>query len=108
MKQITIKHDDKQYTLEFTRNSVRKLEQAGFVIQDIQAKPATLIPMLFEGAFVSKHKYIKKDVVEEIYNNLENKDEIIGALAEMYQDTLLSIISNTDEELGNLKWEKNW
>ena len=38
----------------------------------------------------------------------ENKDEIIGALAEMYQDTLLSIISNTDEEPGNLKWEKNW
>lgn len=108
MKQITIKHEDKQYTLEYTRNSVKKMEQAGFIIQDIQSKPGTLVPMLFEGAFLSKHRYVKKEVLDEIFNNLENKEDFIAVLAEMYQDTLLTIISNTDEEQGNLKWEKNW
>lgn len=108
MKQIKIPYEDKEYTLEYTRNSVKKMEQAGFVIQDIKSKPATLIPLLFAGAFMSRHKFIKQEIIDELYDNLKNKDDIIGALAEMYQDTLLTIISNTDEEPGKVEWEKNW
>lgn len=108
MKQIKIPYEDKEYTLEFNRKSVEQCEKLGFVLKDLETKPGSQIRLLFRGAFLAHHKYIKDDALNDIFNNLANKDEIIAALVEMYQDTLLTMISNTEANQGNIKWEKNW
>ena len=48
-KQIVFTYEDKEYTLEFTRRTVKQMEDEGFVAQDIDRKPMTLLPALFAG-----------------------------------------------------------
>lgn len=38
-KQIVFTYEDKEYTLEFTRRTVKQMEDEGFVAQDIDRKP---------------------------------------------------------------------
>lgn len=109
MKQINLSYKDKTYTLEFTRRTVAQMEKAGFVLSDIDDKPVITIPTLFAGAFASKQKYIKPEVVEEIYKNLKGKDTLISKLVEMYQETALSLLDEPEEDNeGNATWEPNW
>ncbi len=108
MKEIKIRYGEKEYTLAFTRDAVTKCEKMGFILKELDEKLATQTKLLFKGAFLVHHRFVQEQTINEIFDNLENKDDVIGALVEMYQDTLLTMISNTDENPGNIKWEKNW
>jgi hypothetical protein len=66
-KQIRFEYDGKEYTLEFTRKSIETMERQGFVASDMVDKPMTTLPALFAGAFLAHHRYIKKELVDEIY-----------------------------------------
>ena len=82
-KQIVFTYEDKEYTLEFTRRTVKQMEDEGFVAQDIDRKPMTLLPALFAGAFKAHHRFVKQDVIDKIYAGMPHKDELIGKLAEI-------------------------
>ena len=77
-KQIVFTYEDKEYTLEFTRRTVKQMEDEGFVAQDIDRKPMTLLPALFAGAFKAHHRFVKQDVIDKIYAGMPHKDELIG------------------------------
>lgn len=109
MKQINLTYKGKTYTLEYTRRTVAQMEKAGFLITDVDTKPVTTIPALFAGAFASHQKFIKPEVVEEIFENIKGKDTLISKLVEMYQETALSLLDEPEEENeGNANWEPNW
>ena len=74
-KQIVFTYEDKEYTLEFTRRTVKQMEDEGFVAQDIDRKPMTLLPALFAGAFKAHHRFVKQDVIDKIYAGMPHKDE---------------------------------
>lgn len=103
-KQITFEHEGKEYTLEFTRKSIEKLEQRGFKLTDVRDKPVTTLPILFAGAFLAHHPYVKKEVVDAVFNEIDDKDSLIQKLGEMYNDPIRSM---TESE-GKIKWEANW
>jgi hypothetical protein len=105
-KQITFTFEDKDYTLEYTRRTVRQMEESGFVAREIDNKPMTLLPQLFAGAFLAHHKYIKQEVIERIYNAMPNKEDLIGALAEMYNDPIVTLMDEPTE--GNVEWTPSW
>ena len=107
-KTLTIKYNDSEYTLEFTRKSIEILEKRGFKITDIQEKPVSTLPMLFAGAFIAHHKFAKPEVIEEIFSKLKNKEELLGKLAEMYSEPILAMMDEPEESEGNLDWETNW
>ena len=107
-KTLTIKYNDSEYTLEFTRKSIEILEKRGFKITDIQDKPVSTLPMLFAGAFIAHHKFAKPEVIEEIFSKLKNKEELLGKLAEMYSEPILAMMDEPEESEGNLDWETNW
>lgn len=107
-KQLTITHKDKEYCLEFNRKSVEIMERKGFVVSDIETKPMTTLPTLFAGAFLAKHRYIKPELVEEIYKTIPNKGDLIGKLAEMYSEPIEALIAEPDEAEGNATWTTNW
>lgn len=107
-KTLTIKYNDSEYTLEFTRKSIEILEKRGFKITDIQDKPVSTLPMLFAGAFIAHHKFAKPEVIEEIFSKLKNKEELLGKLAEMYNEPILAMMDEPEESEGNLDWETNW
>lgn len=107
-KTLTIKYNDSEYTLEFTRKSIEILEKRGFKITDIQDKPVSTLPMLFAGAFIAHHKFAKPEVIEEIFSKLKNKEELLDKLAEMYNEPILAMMDEPEESEGNLDWETNW
>ena len=107
-KQLRFTYQDRDYCLEFTRKSVETMERNGFVASDIKDKPMTTLPVLFAGAFLANHRNVKQDVIEAIYAKLTNKGELIGKLAEMYNEPIMTLIDEPDEAEGNLSWTASW
>lgn len=107
-KQLRFTYQDKEYTLEYNRKSVEMMEKKGFVATDIETKPMTVLPALFAGAFLANHRFIKQEVIEEIYSKMTNKQELIGKLAEMYNEPIMALVDEPDESEGNVDWTASW
>lgn len=99
------------YTLEYTRKTVEMMEKQGFIAADVEKKPMTLLPALFAGAFLAHHRFVKRDVIDNIYSRLNHKDELISALVEMYNEPLLSLLDEPEQQEGNEgnpSWKTGW
>ena len=105
-KQLTFNYNGKDYTLEFTRATVRMMEADGFVANDIESKPMTVLPDLFRGAFLAHHRFEKRPVIDDIYAHMTNKPVLIERLAEMYNEPISSLLDEPAE--GNVEWTPNW
>lgn len=107
-KQLRFTYDNKEYVLEYTRKSVETMEKGGFVASDIKDKPMTTLPSLFAGAFLANHRFVKSEVVDAIYAKMKNKQELIGKLAEMYNEPIMTLLDEPEEAEGNLDWTASW
>lgn len=107
-KQLKFTYNDKDYVLEYTRKSVEQMERQGFVASDVKEKPMSTLPALFAGAFLANHRFIKSDVVDEIYAKMTNKQDLIGKLAEMYNEPIMALVDEPDANEGNLDWTASW
>ena len=107
-KQLRFTYQDKEYCLEYTRATVAAMEKKGFVASDITTKPATILPALFAGAFLANHRLVKAEVIDEIYSKMTNKQELIGKLAEMYNEPIMALVDEPEESKGNLDWTASW
>lgn len=105
--QITITYKKNEYTLEYTRNAVRQMEQQGFVLEKLSEQPMTMVPLLVYGAFTKHHKGIKRTLMDEIYEHIADKigdgdNGFIQALLEMYADTVNTLTDNSSVDEGNV------
>lgn len=107
-KQLTFTYDGKDYTLEFTRRTVSEMEKKGFIASDITDKPMTTLPALFAGAFLAHHRFVKSDIIDNIYSKLTKKEDLISKLAEMYNEPILTLVEEPEEAEGNLDWTATW
>lgn len=107
-KQLIFTYEGKEYTLEFTRRTVAEMEKKGFIASDITDKPMTTLPALFAGAFLAHHRFVKEDVIDNIYSKLTKKEDLIGKLAEMYNEPILTLVEEPEEAEGNLDWTATW
>ena len=105
-KQLTFSYNGKDYTLEFTRATIRQMEAHGFVIDEIETKPMTVISDLFRGAFLAHHPLAKPREIDEIYEHMANKTSLIKRLNEMYNEPISSLVDEDKE--GNAEWTPNW
>lgn len=107
MSKTIILHDsvsNQDYTLEYTREVIKKMELGGFSLNDLGSKPASSIPVLFAGAFLKHHPSLSRKVIDDIYENVSNKEEFIQALTEIYAEPLNGLINN---EEGKVSWKVN-
>lgn len=102
MSKIVLTHENKEYELEYNRQSVRQMEGQGFVIDEIASKPVTMIPLLFAGAFIKNCKGVKRRTIDEIFNGIADKTALMEVLIEMYSETLSTLTDDTSE--GNVTW----
>lgn len=107
-KHIVISCDDKDYTLEFTRESVRTMETGGFDITKVDSMPMVMIPKFIFGAFRANHPQLKREKVDEIYDTIANKEQFIKCLGEMYQETVETLTSGNENSEGNSEWKASW
>lgn len=103
-KQLKFTYEDKEYTLEFTRRTVTEMEKKGFIASEVETKPMSTLPAMFEGAFLAHHRFVKKNVIDEIFAKLTNKEELIGKLAEMYNEPIMALIEEPEADEGNVGW----
>lgn len=107
-KQITFEFEGKEFTLEYTRKTIETMERQGFVASDIIEKPMSTLPALFAGAFLAHHRFVKREVIDRIYEKMINRQELIGKLAEMYNEPIESLMNDPEEDEGNVTWGANW
>lgn len=93
-KQIIINYDGTDYTLEFNRNVVRRMEQNGFRIDT--ETPYTMITELFKGAFMMHHKRMTPDKIAEIWDAQKKKDDLLSALVQMYTEPITALMDEGD------------
>ena len=103
---ITVTYNKMHYDLEYSRSSVKQMEQQGFVLDKISEQPMTMVPLLVYGAFMKHHKGIKRSLVDEIYEHIADKvgdgeNGFIQALLEMYADTVNTLTDNSSVDEGN-------
>ena len=103
MSKIALTYDKKEYVLEYSRQSVRTMEAQGFVLNELETKPVTMIPMLFQGAFIKNHRGIKRNLMDDLYEEVADKTGLLAALMEMYAETL-STLTDDKEDSGNATW----
>ena len=101
LKPIILRDEEtgRVYTLRFTRATVRKLEQQGFDVNDIDKHPMTRIPEIFYGAFLAEHPYIKRSETDDIlFNRLGGmSDAMLERLGELYAEPFNTLIATEDD-----------
>lgn len=106
MKHIGFTYDGKAYKLAFSRESVRTLEAQGFDIDAISTQPVTMIPLLFYGAFAVYHRGTKRKMVDEIWNNMTDKNGLVTKLVELYTETIEDLLDESEgTEAKKITWE---
>lgn len=106
VSKIKFKVKGKEYVLEYTRNSIVEMERRGFNAFKIPEMTFTLLPDLFAGAFVANHPDAPRDFIDEIYEQFDDKGELLGALAEMYTAAIEAYIAELKKARNGLEWEK--
>lgn len=106
-KQIKLTYKGKDYILEYNRNSIKQIELEGFVANKFSDQPGTMLPLAFKGAFYKNHRFIKQEIIDDIFSHLKNKQGLITILSEMIGECYTSLMSDEDVEgdEGNAEWE---
>ena len=104
IKPIKFEYEGREYTLEFTRDTVRTIERSGFDYHNIDARQMDSICTLFAGAFLAHHRFDKPDVIDKIYAKMPNKDALLERLAMLYALPYQELTSEVDEK-NAVKWE---
>lgn len=99
-------YEGKDYCLEYTRETVKKMEDRGFVAGRILEAPMTILPDLFYGAFLANHKYIDRKVTDAIFEKMTDRKELVEVLSEMYNEPIKALMAGDGEEGNGIKWEK--
>lgn len=107
-KQLKFTFEGKEYVLEFTRRTVTEMEKKGFIAAEVEQKPMSTLPALFEGAFLAHHRFVKKDVIDNIFAHMTNKEDLIGKLAEMYNEPIMALVEEPEENEENVSWTASW
>lgn len=99
---MTVTYNGKRYQVGYTRAAAQDAENAGFDVNKISSKPNVMIPLLVYYAFRTHNRKIKRQLVEEIYDQIPNREDFVSALVEQYADTVNTLMEDSDE--GNAAW----
>ena len=104
---IKITYQDRDYVLEYTRDSARRVENAGFSAEKLSDERLTMIPLLWHGAFLEHHPKVKDKIVNEIWDKfLNNKEKLVETLLRMFNDARDTLFDEPDEDdEKNVTWE---
>lgn len=101
---IEFEYMGKSYTLEYTAESLKKMERGGFDFTNIDKRVLTLGEDLFYGAFLANHADTPQETAKAIYDAMaadSGEETLIGVLDEMLGEAIESITNKR----GNLRWK---
>lgn len=111
-KKIELTYNGKQYTLEFNRRTVSKLEKAlradGINLVEMteneneKANPLELVSIVdtvFTYAFKMHHPDLTQDVIDTIFEKMGNKEQLSGVLIEIMTAPINALADNKEGEI---------
>lgn len=101
---ISFEHKGTQYTLEFNRDTVKQMERVGFSLDGAASQPVTALLTLFKGAFILHHSRVSQTVIEEIWEDLGNKDSLFEALIALYNEPVEDLMKEP-EDGKKIEWK---
>ena len=102
---ISFSYEGKDYCLEFTRQTVKQMEDRGFTLTRFVDAPMTTMPDLFAGAFLAHHRFVDRKLIDKMFDKMPNKKALIEDLAQMYNEPIEALMEDADE--GNaITWER--
>ena len=97
---ITFSYNGKNYCLEYSREAIVRMENAGFNPSEAGQRPMLELTQLWAGAFYKNHRNESSKTIERILNEIPNQDELLDSLREMFAATYETLRSGA----GNVKW----
>lgn len=108
-KQITFQDNNgKTWTLEFNRATAKEVQNRGFDSDQVLNRSLTMLPLLWEGAFLMHHRYEKKEVIDNLLEKMGDKQELFGKLSEMFNEPVETTLLNEPESSVKVDWTANW
>lgn len=104
VNQINFDYNGKHYCLEYTRESVKRMEAAGFKPGESGATPLIELDMLWAGAFYKNHRKESSSVMEKLLDKMKDKEKLLEALRTMVAETYNSLLDNDEDDEGNVDW----
>lgn len=104
VNQINFDYNGKHYCLEYNRESVKRMEAAGFRPGESGATPLIELDMLWAGAFYMHHRKESSNVIEKLLDKMKDKDKLLEALRNMVAETYNSLLDTNEDDEGNVEW----
>lgn len=103
---ITFTYNDVDYSLYFTRESIKEMERGdGFDVSKMRAKLTTNVEKLWFGSFLAKHRRTSEAKKREIWNHMTNKDKLIERLADLYTAPVQAMLDEPSKDEKNaIEW----
>ena len=79
MKQLRFTYDGKEYILNIPVGASKQWKKAALSLLTLKTRPMTTLPALFAGAFLANHRFVKQDVINEIYSKLDKQAGTLSA-----------------------------
>ena len=105
MRKLKLKINDKDYTLEMNRDSIKWLEAMGFSIEEFDKKPITYYDLVWTSLFLANHKDVNPNLAIKLMNTYQksgkNPAKVVKFAIEEYQafmNALADIDSMENEE----------
>lgn len=96
---ITDPDNGREYTLEYSRKTVAKTEQAGLDVNRLESASMTMIPLLFWGAFLMHHPHMTREQTDKIlFDGLGGlSEDEMAYLGKLYAAPFQTLIAGADE-----------
>ena len=78
---IEFEYNGKAYCLEYTPDTIKRMEANGFKINEIGDMPATRLEQLWAGAFLAHHrKAVGDGIPEKLFKQMKRREELLKKL----------------------------
>lgn len=106
INRIEFDYNGKHYCLEYTPDTLSRMEASGFVLEECATKPNLRIPQLWDGAFLAHESRVSATIRKKIYDEFK-EEELFKTLYAMYNNVSSQLLGNQEGEegVGERKWK---
>ena len=102
---IEFEYKGKNYTLQYTADSLKKMEEQGVDFAALGKKILTAGETLFIGSFIANHPETPRSFAKEIYSEIKGTAEGGEALDDVLFEMFNEAIAEITQRSGNLGWK---
>ena len=102
MRKLKLKINDKDYTLEMNRDTIKWLEANGFSIEDFDKKPVTYYDLLWLSLFLANHREVNPNLAIKLMDSYKasgkSPAKVVRFAVEEYQSFMNALADTNSTE----------